>query len=204
MTRAEDIIVPFPPSMVTAPVTTACRSTLLVTSLQGLKQRGFERDYQRAVSPECLATITSSVAGMWLPLSTAIAHYTACDRICPAVQDQLALGGDSVRSLQRTFLATVLKTATVGAGITPWTALSKFSTIYQRLFQGGGTSIVKLGPKDARAEVVGQPLAAIPYFRNAYRGFLSAGCEFFATRVFVTELPRQPTTNKVGYRISWV
>jgi hypothetical protein len=42
----------------------------------------------------------------------------------------------------------------------------------------------------------GLPVSAIRYFRIAYRGFIQAGCEFFARRVVVA------TT--LAYRIAWV
>src|SRR5205823_2260767 len=128
--------------------------------------------YLAALPPEHAATIASSVAAAWLPIEVGVAHYRACDALDLPVDEQLSMGGEVVRNLQRTFIGTVVKTAGVGAGITPILGLQKFTTIYSRTIQGGGARVVRYGPKDARVEFVGLPLAPVRSFRNAYRGFI--------------------------------
>jgi hypothetical protein len=204
MDAAEEIVSPFPPALSAAPLTTACRSTLLLTSIGALEARGLYEDYTRQISAEDRAAITSAVAGMWLPISLGIAHYTACDRLRLSPFEQEEIGGHVVRNLQQTFLGGVLKAATTAAGISPWTGLSRFTAIYHRMFRGGGTRVVKIGPKDARADAVGLPLASIEYFRNAYRGFIRAGCQFFASRVFVKDVAGLNSAMTLSYRVSWV
>lgn len=113
------------------------------------------------------------------------------------------MGGEVVRNLQKTFIGTVLKAASSGAGISPFVGLQKFTAIYARSIKGGGGRVVRVGPKDVRVEFVGLPLAAIRYFRVAYRGFIQAGCEFFAKRVVVAELAPYLSPTTVAYRIAW-
>jgi hypothetical protein len=197
------VIVPFPPSLEQAPAATRIRSTLLVSSLRALRRRELFDSYARFVAPEQVETITSAVAGIWLPIDLGVAHYRACDALRLPLSEQLLIGAEVVREMQQTFLGTLVKLS-ASAGVTPWAGLRKFSTIYERMFDGGGVCITQLGPKDARAEVVGLPLASIGYFRNAYRGFIQAGCEFFSARVYVVEATKFCSSTTVGYRVSWV
>jgi hypothetical protein len=88
--------------------------------------------------------------------------------------------------------------------MSPLPALQKFFQIYARSFKGGGSRMVRIGPKDVRAEFVGNPVAAIRYFRIAYRGFITAGCETFAQRVVTAELAAYSSPTSVAYRIAWV
>ena len=114
------------------------------------------------------------------------------------------MGGEIVRTMQKTFIGMALKAASSGAGITPVTGLKKFASVFSRSFKGGGVCIVRLGPKDVRVEFVGLPVSGIRYFRIAYRGFIQAGCEFFARRVVVAELGKYLTATTLAYRIAWV
>ena len=200
----EEIILPFPATLAAAPVATHCRATLILASTQTLKARGHYDRYRAAITPRHLDTIVSSAAAMWLPIEVGVAHYHACDALNLSIDEQLSMGGDVVHSLQKTFLGSLLRAATAGAGISPITGLQKFTTIYTRSMQGGGASIVRLGPKDVRAEFVGIPFAEVRYFRVAYRGFIQAGCELFARRVVVAELSKYLSPTTLAYRIAWV
>jgi hypothetical protein len=200
----EQVIVPYPDTLAKEPIATACRSTLLFTSLQAIKRHGYYDRYVQALSPRHLDTILSSAAGVWLPIDVGIAHYAACDSLDIPLDEQLAIGGEVVRAMQKTFLGGVLKSASSGIGISPITGLEKFTTLRSRSVQGGGARLVRLGPKDVRIDFVGERFAEVRYFRVAYRGFIQAGCEFFSRRAVVAELEafRSPTT--LGYRIAWV
>jgi hypothetical protein len=169
-----------------------------------LKRRGHYERYSSALPPEHHATIVASAAGMWLPMEVGIAHYRACDALDLPAEETLQIGGEIVHTLQKTFIGTVLKAASSGVGVTPITGMRKFASVFSRSIKGGGVCIVRLGPKDVRAEFVGLPLSAIRYFRISYRGFLQAGCEFFARRVVVAELNKYLSETTVAYRIAWV
>jgi hypothetical protein len=200
----ESILVPFPDTLPASPTATHCRGTLLLASTRTLKRHGHYEQYQRNLAPEHFATIVSSAAATWLPIEVGIAHYQACDGLGLPIDEQLANGGEVVRDLQKTFIGSVLKAATVGGGVSAIVGVKKFTAVFSRSFKGGGARIVRLGPKDVRAEFVGLPVAAVRYFRIAYRGFLQAGCEFFARRVVVAELDAYFSATTLAYRIAWV
>ena len=107
-----------------------------------------------------------------------MAHYAACDALDLFADETLAIGGEVVHALQKTFIGSVVKSASSGMGISPLTGLEKFTSVRARSIKGGGARVVRCGPKDVRIEFKGEPFAAIRYFRIAYRGFIQAGCGF--------------------------
>lgn len=71
------------------------------------------------------------------------------------------------------------------------------------MFIGGGAVVYKLGPKEARIEILGCALAPIPYFRVGLQGVLAGIAEMFSTRVYLREQrSNAPTT--ITFRASWV
>ncbi len=201
--KSEEIVFPFPDTLSEAPLVVECRSTLLMASLQAVKKRGRLDDYKRLVDPKVLEEITSAVAAVWLPIEFGVAHYRTCDALGFSTQEQLDLGGEVIARLQETFIGALLRAARKAGIVTPWVGVTKFAQIYARSFRGGGARVVKLGPKEARIEVVGQPLAAIPYFRVAHRGLIRAGTHFFAAQAFCNDVQSLCTSTTLGYRLVW-
>jgi hypothetical protein len=199
----EEQIVPFPTTLADEPSVTHCRGTLIMSSRRALQRYGHFERYRSALPAACDTAITSSVAGAWLPIELGVAHYRACDSLLLPIDDQLKLGATVVHELQRTFIGTLLTTATKGAGVSPLLGLQKFFGVYARSFKGGGGRLVRIGPKDIRVEFVGNPIAGIRYFRVAYRGFITAGCEVFARRVVAAELSAKSSATAVAYRVAW-
>src|SRR5947209_417880 len=108
---APEEIVPFPATLARTPEATHCRGTLLVASRQTLKQHGHFERYAAALPANHATTIAASVAAVWLPIEVGIAHYRACDALNLPIDEQLTMGGEVVRNLQRTFIGTVVKAA---------------------------------------------------------------------------------------------
>jgi hypothetical protein len=90
-----------------------------------------------------------------------------------------------------------------GTGVTPWTVFAQARRFWDRAFQGSGVSVSKLGPKEARMEIVGWPLARIEYTRVSFRGILVSLTRRFCTRVYVTEVAAMCTDTSAAYRAAW-
>jgi hypothetical protein len=198
-----DSFLPFPAPPVTLGQATEVRSTLLATSLQSIRKHGLLDLYQRHLTGPFKETVLTAVAGSWLPINAAKAHYLACDalRLEPAVQ--LAIGMEVGDRVNGTFLGFMVRTAKT-AGVTPWHALAQATKLYFRVFQGGGgIAIGELGPKEARVELVGNMLYDIDYFRNGCRGFFQAATRLFCNRVYTYDLSRGRNANGMTLRISW-
>ena len=198
---APEVVVPFkvPRDQITP--ATRVRSTLLASSLRALRDRGMFDAYAAKLDPQWRAPILEAVAGVWLPLEAGLAHYRACDALGFSASEQVEIGravGDRVHG---TFLATMIRTAK-NAGVTPWTAVGYSGKLYERLFEGGGgCEVTKIGPKDARSELVNNPILGIAYFRNGLRGLYQAGVELFCRKAYVNELTSGETSAVL--KISW-
>lgn len=161
---------------------TAIRSTLITSSTTSLRERGlFERYDALQISPH-RDKILNAVAGEWLPLEVALAHYRACDALGLSESEQLAIGKDVSRRIHETFLNLVVKAAR-GVGMTPWILLPRGNTMNSRLCIGGGVRIWKLAEKSVRVELAHMPQLAIPYVRNGLVGLYAAAIELLAENV---------------------
>src|SRR4030095_11345767 len=127
--------------------------------------------------------ILNTLEPTWIPIEAALAHYHACEALELSEQEQLGMGTAVGDRLQGTFLSTIARTGK-NLGATPWIILMNLDRLWDRTFQGGGCACYKLSPKDARCELLGLPLASVPYFRNAYRGVFLVAMNIFAQRAF--------------------
>jgi len=199
----EEVLIPFPETLADAPSTTHCRGMLLTASFNAIKSQGHQERYLAALPPQYVTPITTGIASEWIPMEVALAHYRACDTLGLSTEETMTNGGSVVMNLQRTFIGSALKKAAVEAGVGPLFGLQKFASVYYRSMKGGGGRIVRVGPKDVRMEFVGQPLSSVRYFRVSYRGFIQAGCAFFARRAVVAELATYLSDTTCAYRVAW-
>jgi hypothetical protein len=200
--KGQDYLVPLRVPLAELPPATTVRSTLLASSLKSIRARGHYDRYLALLEEAWREPILEAVAGQWLPLEAGLAHYRACDALGLSVQEQVAIGKEVGDRIQGTFLSTMIRAAKT-AGVTPWTALGYTGKLYERLFEGGGCSVARLGPKDARADLVNNPVVGMPYFRNGFRGLYQVGVELFCARAYVTEIMDATTEKSCALRISW-
>ena len=104
--------------------------------------------------------------------------------------------------MQGTMLGLLMRTARQEA-LTPWAGLVQCNKLYDRIFQGGSCRLIKLGPKEARLEVVNNRLFSLEHFRNGFRGIVCAGAELFCEKAYAHELPKLSGATNLGVRISW-
>ena len=200
--KEPEFIVPLRVPRDQLPPATKVRSTLLASSLKSIREHGHYDKYLAALSDEWREPILNAVAGVWLPIGAGIAHYHACDALGLLPHEQMAIGREVGDRIQGTFLSTMIRAAK-NAGVTPWTALGYTGKLYERLFEGGGCCVTKLGPKDARADMVRNAIVGMPYFRNGFRGLYQVGVELFCARAYVTEVGGASSETDCAVRISW-
>jgi hypothetical protein len=200
---SEEVILPFPTSGALGEATQV-RSTLLASSIASLKRHDLFDRYVALLSPEHRETVLSSVAGQWLPIAVGRAHYHACDQLGLTPALQLQIGAEVSIKIHDTFLGVVIRTAKQ-AGVTPWLLLSRGHQMYSRVFDGGGgVRVIRYGPKEARADMVGVSLLSIPYLRNAVRGLYQAAISLFCVQAYVQEIARDAGPARIALRLSWV
>jgi hypothetical protein len=199
----EEVHLPFPaPSKALLPLTTQFRSTWLTSSVRAVKGRGRWGDYLAALPREYHDAVENSVAGVWLPVNVAIAHYDACDQLNFTPMELFAIGGEVHTTAQASVFSMLVKLAT-GAGATPWTATSQFNRLWSRVWVGGGVAVYKLGPKEARLELAGWQCSRSTYIRHAMRGVVTGMLEMFCRKAYMTDIPRLCTPTSLAYRCAW-
>jgi hypothetical protein len=203
MAEREKIIVPFSMPWRQVPRCTQTKSTLLASSVLSLRQRDLFEKYRRHLPEGMEERIVMTPAGVWVPVEVSEAHYAACDALGLSTQNILEIGRSVHEHTQRSVLAISLRVAREG-GVTPWLVLRMIPKLWSRLFVGGETQIVELGPKDARIDIAGAPLAQFGYWRTGLRGIVTGILEPFAQRVYVREPRYHPNDNDLlTYGVAW-
>ena len=196
----EETIVPFAAPEAQLPPLSGVRSTLLQTSLQALRTQGYLDKYFEKLPVEHHMTMRSLPGAIWVPIELARAHYRACDAIDIPPSDLFVIGTDVAERIQGTFLGTIVRLAK-GSGVTVWTGLSQVKRLTERVFQGAGAAVYKIGPKEARLVFAANELCGIRYFRSGLRGTLTGSMELFCRKAYVREVTA--TSSGVTYRASW-
>jgi hypothetical protein len=179
------------------------RSTLLCSGIAVFRERGLFDRYAAQLDPETRDTLVNAVAGVWLPASVATSHFAAVDTLGLTADEAFEIGEASGKRIQGSVLHALIHMA-AGTVATPWTVLNAYERLWVRVFDGGGFTIVKAGPKEAILELHGLPVARFAYFRNAFRGANSVGLRMFASMVYVREVKRTRASDGLTLRIAWV
>ena len=196
----EEAVLPFAAPPETIPMATEFRSTLIVASLQSLREHGHYERYGHILQTR-RDEILSCVGGTWLPMAIARAHYEACDALGLTLRQQFEMGhavGDRAR---KSWFASALKVAR-GVGVTPWSLAPYLDRLHQRTINAGAVAAFRLGPKEARIVYVGNELLDIPYFHEASRGLLHAIAEMFCEKMYSHELPGRQSGG-ASFRLQW-
>jgi hypothetical protein len=198
--QAAEIVVPLPvPPERLGPVTKV-RSTLVTSSLKTMQERGTIDRYYELLPREYHAPVRDMIAGVWLPVEIAVAHYRACDGLGLTPSEQVEIGRLVGQKIQGTLLGTLVLVAKQ-AGATPWSYLTQLGRLYERLAVGGGIQVKRVAQKEALIDLYNVPVFDIPYFRAAWRGVNHGLCELFCAKAYVKSGAVTPT--RIEYVISW-
>ncbi len=200
--RPEEAIVAFDTPRLEVPPVTSFRSTWLVSSVSALRGRGLFERYLEGLPPAYHDVVRSSVAGVWLPVEVAVAHYEACESLGLPPEEQMAIGRAVTEFVHKTSYSIALRLVKE-AGVTPWACLALQKRLWQRVWAGGDVAVFKLGPKEARLEVIGWPCSRVPYCRRALRGVLVGQSELFCRKAYATEIARRCSATSLAYRLAW-
>ncbi len=198
-----EVVLPFRLVNGLTPMATSVRTTLLTTSLQGLRTRGFEPAYFEALPTAHHEAIRTLVPGMWVPIAVGEAHYASIERLLLPMTVAADIGNEVTTRIQRSSLSHLVRMAQA-TGVTPWTGLLHLPTLLGRIFIGGAVEVEKLGPKEARIEIRGVSLVRYAYFRNAWRGMFHSAAKLFCNVAYFRHLPNEgghPTSFVL--RMSW-
>ncbi len=180
------------------------RSTLLRSSLELLRARGYYDRYLEVLDRRHRDAIVGLVAPMWLPVDLALAHYAACDAMNLSVAERVALGeavGDRVHG---SFTKALIQGARA-VGVTPFTLFTRFDSLWARLFQGGSAEVTKLGPKDLSVELLQARVPRFAYCRTAITGIFRLGLKLGGARsAYVSPGTYDERADRFVVRAAWV
>jgi hypothetical protein len=193
-----EVILPFPAASRAGIASRArhWRSTWVISSLQTLKTRGHYARYVELLPHEHRDAVLLGVAGVWLPMADAVAHYRACDALGLSRSEQVSLGLAVGERAQGTVLRTAVQ-------MTPWTILPQMQRLWDRGADGGAVEVRKLGPKEAAVHVVGCDVLGVPYFRSALSGVVQGVAQLFCSRAYVHEVTEPGARASARLRIQW-
>jgi hypothetical protein len=169
--------------------------------MESVRRRGLFSEYERALLQPHKDTLLHAIAGTWLPIEVAHAHYAACDSLGLTPDQQVQVGRGTFDGARGTLLGTAVRMAR-GAGVTPWQAFPLFQRFWERGCDGGGILIRRVGPKDAHIDVVQCSLIVSSHYRHGLRGLCTALVELFCTKAYVTERRGAPA-NVWAVRVQW-
>jgi hypothetical protein len=141
---------------------TAVRSTLIQSSLNTLRKRGYFERYLQLIDPRHRAALLETLAPEWLAMEVAHAHYTACDALALSTTELHEVGEDVGERIQGTFIGTLVRKART-VGLTPWALLGQFDRLWGRVMTGGAVGLTR-------------------YFRAAFCGVIASGIKLGAGR----------------------
>ena len=187
------------------PYVTHMRGTLLVNSIEHLRQLGVYERYLELLDARYREQIMFAIASSWIPIEVALVHYQACDDLKLSAPDCQALGSMMAERIANTFLGTVLRVTRSAGGQSFWSLMSQNSRIWDRMYLGGGVTVLQVGPKDAVLENHGLPLVTTRYWRSVYEAYWRALGALFAKVAFVKVVrAREPHPHRIAIAGSWV
>lgn len=183
------------------PVVKQVRGSLVVSSLQTLRELGHYDHYLANLAVEHREDVLATLALSWVSIDTAMAHYAACEalRLDAADNDKM------VQHVAKRFVGTVFGTlmrAAQKAGVTPLVPLEQFDRLWDRIFVGGALRVSRTGPKDAVVDARGVPLFRFRYFRVGYFGMTQGALLMFAKAIHGRIL--QSAGDNCSITFSWV
>ena len=147
----------------------------------------------------------SALAASWVPIEALSAFFAACDQVFSDAQIA-EIGKRMGSQITESLFAIMLRAARKSGVETPvWMGVTNGSRMWDRIYQGGGFSITKLGPKDMLFEVYGLPYAGSRWFRAIHMAFMQ-GMMSTVTKTCVVRVMRasRPDPDRFAVSLSWV
>jgi hypothetical protein len=185
------------------PSVTHTKGQWIVSSVRGLREGGHIDAYLAQLPAKYHRIVLESGVAEWHPIDVVLEHYAACERLDLDTNEIVRIGRLAAERAQGTVIGVTSRLVTNG-GMTPWTFIPMFQRFWDRMMRGGGVSAWKIGPKEARVEVVGFPPSRYRYTRLGMCGVVERAISLLCSKVYVTELPTFGTPDDVVMRAAWV
>jgi len=200
----EEVFLPFPaPTRAEVPMASHVRGTWLAAVVRTMRAGPHFEAYARELDPSVRGTVLGAIAGDWLPIDVLMDHYAACDRLALPAEEIAEIGRGALQFAQGSILALTARVATQTV-TTPWRVLGQLQRFWDRFILGGGVCVYRVGPKEARVELVQFPGCRFRHFRVGARSVTQATFDFLCQKAFTSELPKLGSPTSLSVRIAWV
>jgi hypothetical protein len=201
MPQDSRVLVPTPRSPERA---TAVRGTVLMASQEALKTGGYYERYAAHVEDAYRSKLLIDIVpNTWLGLDQAMAHYRACQALGldeATIQHLGTAVGDRINNV---FIKSLIRLAT--GTVQPWFAWQLAPRVWARAWKGSAVGVLKMGPTEARVDVVGFPCVSIPYVRISLGAFFAKNTQLFCkSAVSRSVRPAADPSESASYIVSWV
>lgn len=188
------------------PEVTQVRGAVLATAMRHLKESALYEQYLRGLPEARRDALVYAVAASWIPVEDALAHCHAIDALGVSERAIEEHGEAIAKDLASTVFATVVRsTLSVTGPSKGWVLLKQADRLMQRLYSGGGCTVIQTGPKDAVFEVHGLPLLTSRYFRASHHAWLRGLTKVAIGGSFAKGVrPRDPHPHTAATSLSWV
>lgn len=197
----KDVILALPYAPDRVPLATQIRSTVLSSSLTRIDALGLRERYEALMPDEHLQVMRSLIVGQWVPIEVGLAHYGAIDQLGISAAQAHENGRLVAERVQKSHFAMLVRT--MGLGITPWTILPRTQSMLDRLMLRAAGSVIRLGPKDARIEVHGAPIARYSYVRLGWAGMIEATFEAIVRKAYCRDVSPLGATTSAALMLTW-
>jgi hypothetical protein len=145
---------------------------LVHSSIAELRAAGLYDQYCALIGADSLASINELIGPGWMPVELVLAHYGACEKTGQSESQVYAAG---LRAGEKMGDALLIAGGRSGVGPverTAWDMIGAFSRMGRRLYDGGSSQYVKVGPNTLVIEYKENPLFSFAYYRIAHGGFM--------------------------------
>jgi hypothetical protein len=197
----DDVVLALPYAIDRVPLASKIRGTVLSSSLAVIEAAGLRKAYFAVLPRADHAAMQSIAVGEWLPMELGLSHYRALDTLAVAPEQAREYGRRVADRAQKSYLVTMIKT--VGLGTTPWPILARAQSVLDRLVQRASVAVYREGPKEARLEIHGVPIAEFSYVRSGWAGMIEGGIQLVAPRAYCRDVSPAQTRSVAKYLITW-
>ncbi|HEX3594446.1 MAG TPA: hypothetical protein VHU80_05070 [Polyangiaceae bacterium] len=183
---------------------TAVRGTVLMASQEALKKGGYFDRYASNVDDAYRKKLLDEIVpNTWLGIDQAMAHYRACEALgldAAVIHEMGTAVGDRINSV---FVKSLIHLAS--GTVQPWFAWQLAPRVWARAWKGSAVGVRKMGPTEARVDVVGFPCASISYVRVSLAAFFAKNTQLFCRTAVARQVrSSSDSPESVSYAVSWL
>jgi hypothetical protein len=183
---------------------THIRGILLMNALDNLREWGLYERYLELLPQHARYMLQSVIASSWVEIAVASTHYEASEQLGIEPGRAAEAGERLGARIAKTFMGMTLRTARSAGLDALGFVLRRNAGLWDRMYQGGGTRLRELGPKEMLLEDFGNPIFGFELCRVGYYAYWNAIGKLCSRDFRVTSRPSEHSdTARLVTHFSW-